>query len=986
MKKFSIKKGIVSVLSLLGISCVGVGIGLTSTQKAVAATAEVSDFSVIGASVRTGAPDGLRFVAQVSADAYASYGENAKYGVIFVPQDKATDGLTVAYSDGVYTTNNSYAVAVERGEWWTDELCEENEIATGYYTYSSAIVADKTDLTATFPEELYNTPIQATGFVITEGGETVYTEEMVRSIGYVATMESLKNTYVENQVVERVVAGTEINLNVGYNNRLKYNDSATPALTIGGLDASASSLVSVSYASDDKEVLQMVDGQAKAISNGTATVTATISMQDGKTLTKSEEVTVYGAPDVTPYYECGYEGWTSTGDLTAGVGATGSITTDSAEVITDGYSMKLVSNEAGEAAPWNIMAYSNLADVTGGTRYLLRLKLRISAPTSVTDGEVRFRLLEGDSATEIEGLVIDVNTHTAKLQSDTETLCVYDESTGVYTLAVYMTADADGKLFHLTTVGGGSWTLIIDDLSYSIVTADVVEEQTPAENEAVYTDDKVKYATDSALTVYVDFTNSSLKETFVNGEKTEEITQTANGLNIPKTVVAGMRYGINNVSFTDQTGKEHTFIVAKDIKKGEFFYYDFDNVGGGYVNHNSGVVSTEVKEGLFGKSLHVNSTSAGQWFGLYKNGEMGFPQFNFVADTEYLLSFDYKIQSGTGANWWAPIRFGDKGDVAYIGTRTDLMDTKGYRIPDTNTLHTAATVTTNADGSLHFTAVFRTTADTINLDFPSWDDSVDIVVDNILVEKLNPNITRVACVGDSITQATRSNITYPEALQMMLGYDEYFVYNFGKSGSNVIEAGELPYRINGKEEYEYLLTWQPDIIVMQLGTNDGRFASGIDVYGDQAYIDGYNSLINEFRTLTNNIYINISPYAFGENIFAISAPLVNERVVNVTGYIAYEQGLPIIDVHSATMGLDREAYFPDYIHGSNLGYNEIAKTVYKGLTQGESVNKYVLKYYLDLEATQSNPNYEAATALYNDANATNEQIDAMIALLEGDEG
>ncbi len=510
--------------------------------------------------------------------------------------------------------------------------------------------------------------------------------------------------------------------------------------------------------------------------------------------------------------------------------------------------------------------------------------------------------------------------------------------------------------------------------------------ETPNQS-VTYTDDAMVYASDSALAVSVDFGSYELKEAFVDGQKTTEITQTATGLSLSKTLIASMRYGVNKVSFTDTENVEHNFIVAKGVTANDIFYYDFDTVGANYSNTNTAAVPTTVTAGIDGNSLHAQKTTdGGLWFSLRQNGDFGFPSFTFTEDTEYLLSFDFKIQSGTADKWWSPIRFEGNGDVVYFGNDIKTNYQKFYTTPAVNSLYSQATVTTNTDGSLHLTAVFRTTSATTNLEFPNWGGAMDMLVDNILVEKLNPNITRVACVGDSITEATLTNVSYPQALQEMLGYDDYFVFNFGKSGSNVIEAGALPYRTWAEWQYQYLLTWQPDIIVTQLGTNDGRFDnSGIQAHGDSVFIQDYNSLIDEFETLADQVYINISPYAFGDE-YGIEATAINEHIVNVEGYIAHKQGLSVFDVFGATKGLDRANYFPDYIHGSDAGYAEIAKAVYKGLTEGPSVNKYLLKYALDCNTASDDTNYNSALAVYNNPNATQKEVESAFALIESEMG
>ncbi len=499
-----------------------------------------------------------------------------------------------------------------------------------------------------------------------------------------------------------------------------------------------------------------------------------------------------------------------------------------------------------------------------------------------------------------------------------------------------------------------------------------------------YTDEVMLYLDGATnLNISVRFASSDLVKAYINGEETTGITQTENGLAISETAVGEMKYGINKVSFTDTQDKTFKFIVVKGLKAEEVFYYDFDLVGNEYHNSNlSASTNNEiVKEGIDGGSLHVyKSSGGGGWFGLGETDTTGFPVFDFVAGTEYHLSFEFKIDGEkTGSSWWSPMRFGDEGDIGY------LYDDASWQLPGNNVLYAQATVEDLGNGVYRFNSIFVPTAKAVNLDFPSWDAKFDMLVDNITLKKVNPDITRIALVGDSITEAANTDTSYPEALQMMLGYDDYFVFNFGKSASTTLVKGENPYRTWAAWQYNYLKKWNPDIIVTMLGTNDGRYTTGIKTYGDKAYIDDYNGLIDEFKGLADKVYLNISPYAFG-NEYGIEAAAVNDHIVNVQGYIAYLQNIPVIDVHAATKALDRQGYFPDAIHGNDAGYAEIAKAVKKGLFEGATVYKYHLKYALDCNVAMDKTNCNAALAVYNDPNATQEQIDAAFESIKNEMG
>ena len=90
-------------------------------------------------------------------------------------------------------------------------------------------------------------------------------------------------------------------------------------------------------------------------------------------------------------------------------------------------------------------------------------------------------------------------------------------------------------------------------------------------------------------------------------------------------------------------------------------------------------------------------------------------------------------------------------------------------------------------------------------------------------KKAKNNQIKVACVGDSITYGhgiTFWNVNnYPAQLQKILG-NEYCVNNYGASGYCAQYNSDRPYVSN--KAYTKSLKFNPDILVMMLGTNDSK--------------------------------------------------------------------------------------------------------------------------------------------------------------------
>ena len=84
-------------------------------------------------------------------------------------------------------------------------------------------------------------------------------------------------------------------------------------------------------------------------------------------------------------------------------------------------------------------------------------------------------------------------------------------------------------------------------------------------------------------------------------------------------------------------------------------------------------------------------------------------------------------------------------------------------------------------------------------------------------------VVKIACVGNSITYEAgilnRDKMSYPAQLQAWLG-SKYNVRNFGVSGATLLRKGDKPYW--NEPEYQQVLTFEPDIIIIKIGTNDSK--------------------------------------------------------------------------------------------------------------------------------------------------------------------
>jgi len=173
------------------------------------------------------------------------------------------------------------------------------------------------------------------------------------------------------------------------------------------------------------------------------------------------------------------------------------------------------------------------------------------------------------------------------------------------------------------------------------------------------------------------------------------------------------------------------------------------------------------------------------------------------------------------------------------------------------------------------------------------------------------NATRVACLGDSITELSN----YPNDLQTMLGAN-YNVKNFGVSGSTVLLHTYEPYI--EQEAFQRAKEFLPTIVVILLGTNDAR----VDIY--------YEQLVREVQALESKpkIFL-VKPPPIFDNEFNLSNANLLEGVIPRIEQVAKELGLTTIDVYTPLA--NHSEYFVDGVHPNNDGARLIASEIYKAI-------------------------------------------------------
>jgi lysophospholipase L1-like esterase len=192
-----------------------------------------------------------------------------------------------------------------------------------------------------------------------------------------------------------------------------------------------------------------------------------------------------------------------------------------------------------------------------------------------------------------------------------------------------------------------------------------------------------------------------------------------------------------------------------------------------------------------------------------------------------------------------------------------------------------------------------------------------------------PGKIRVACVGDSITYGAGlenpDRQSYPAVLGRRLGAG-YEVRNFGVSGATVLREGDLPYW--NQPELAAALTFDPEIVILMLGTNDTKGHNW--GRGSGMFADDLAALIARFADLPSKprIWICLPPPLFGLLRAPVNSTLEGE-VLPLISRVAREKNVPVIDINGALAG--RGECFPDGVHPDAAGAEAIAGTVFGAL-------------------------------------------------------
>jgi lysophospholipase L1-like esterase len=186
---------------------------------------------------------------------------------------------------------------------------------------------------------------------------------------------------------------------------------------------------------------------------------------------------------------------------------------------------------------------------------------------------------------------------------------------------------------------------------------------------------------------------------------------------------------------------------------------------------------------------------------------------------------------------------------------------------------------------------------------------------------------RVACIGDSITQGSGAEAgrSYPAQLQELLG-NSWKVGNSGVSGRTLLKKGDFPYW--NEKAYQNALRFQPDVVIIMLGTNDTKPQNWKH---EAEYVADHTGLVKSFLALESKprVYVCRPCPVPGAGNFGINEAGVLEQIKRLDA-LAADMKLGIIDMHAALA--DKPELLPDRVHPNTAGAGEMAKAAFTVLT------------------------------------------------------
>ena len=187
---------------------------------------------------------------------------------------------------------------------------------------------------------------------------------------------------------------------------------------------------------------------------------------------------------------------------------------------------------------------------------------------------------------------------------------------------------------------------------------------------------------------------------------------------------------------------------------------------------------------------------------------------------------------------------------------------------------------------------------------------------------------KLACVGDSITWGftivNRGKYSYPAVLQQLLG-EGFEVRNFGHNDAAARFDADTPYV--SKKAYRDSLAWEPDIVLLMLGTNDTKPWN----WNPGIFREDYLRLVESYLALPSHPrVVLVAPIRIFKLIpvTILNPDVLEEGVRPAIRDIAAQKGLQLIDLYDL---FDSPRFCRDGVHPQRDGARMLAETLFKSI-------------------------------------------------------
>jgi acyl-CoA thioesterase I len=184
-------------------------------------------------------------------------------------------------------------------------------------------------------------------------------------------------------------------------------------------------------------------------------------------------------------------------------------------------------------------------------------------------------------------------------------------------------------------------------------------------------------------------------------------------------------------------------------------------------------------------------------------------------------------------------------------------------------------------------------------------------------------VTRIACVGNSITDNSHDANAYPIKFNQLMGRD-FYVFNAGHSGRTLLRKGDSPY---AKSPYlDSTFKFKPNVITIKLGTNDSKPQNWDSHKGE--FVTDLRWLIDTLSTIIPKPRIILcTPIpawkkADGTEAYDIRNAVIRDEIIPKIKQVAEEKGLTLLDLYTGF--LPYEKLTSDGVHPTAVGQDTLA--------------------------------------------------------------